>query len=126
MGVVSRIVKKEIWAFEMKHFTILLILTVLLSGCARKDPVETIIDNHVSHIDEVLTYAKNNIEQTADIMMLEGELKSCQMALVDTKETYASQKDGYESKIRYWRLMAASLFVGLLVALFGLIRRVFI
>ena len=107
----------------MKHFTILLIFTVLLSGCVKKDPVVNVVDNHVSHIDEVLDYAKNNIVQTADVMMLEGELKSCQMALMDVKESHHSVVDGYEVKISFWRLMAGSLGVLLLVMLGGLIKR---
>lgn len=107
----------------MKHFTILLIFTVLLSGCAKKDPVVNVVDNHVSYIDGVLDYAKNNIEQTAGVMMLEGELKSCQMALKDVEEVYSGVKEKYEAKISYWRLMAGSLGVLLLVMLWGLIKR---
>ena len=95
------------------RFTILLILAVLLSGCARKTPVETIIDNHIEHIDHVLDYSYNNMEQTGDIMLLEGELKSCQMALIDVKETYKTQNDLMESRVNYWRLVALWLFFGL-------------
>lgn len=112
MVIVSRFVAKKIRACEMR-FTILLVLAVLLSGCARKTPVETIIDNHVEHIDHVLDYSYNNMEQTGDIMLLEGELKSCQMALIDVKESYKTQNDLMESRVNYWRLVALWLFFGL-------------
>ena len=86
-------------------FAILLIFTVLLSGCASKTPTETIIDNHIGHINEVLDYAQHNIDQTPDVMLLEGELKSCQIALADVKESYKGDKQLWQSKINYWRMM---------------------
>ena len=89
----------------MKHFTILLLLTVLLSGCASKTPTETIIDNHIGHINEVLDYAHNNIDQTPEVMFLEGELKSCQIALADVKESYKGQQELMQSRVNYWRMM---------------------
>lgn len=107
----------------MKRFTILLIFTVLLSGCANKDPVDNIVDNHANHIGEVLDYAHNNINQTADVMFLEGELKSCQLVLLDVKESHHSVVEGYEAKISYWKLMAGSLGMAILLLLGILIKR---
>ena len=125
MGAVSRTTKKEIRAFEMKHFTILLILTVLLSGCARKTPTETIIDNHIEHIDQVLDYAKNNIEQTTGVMLLEGELKSCQIALKDVRASHGLEIDSLNTKVNYWRAVAVALFFACVGAILALIRRWF-
>ena len=120
MDIVSIIIVEKIWAYKMKHFTILLIFTVLLSGCAKKDPVDNIVDNHSSHIGDVLEYAYNNLEQTAGVMFLEGELKSCQMALLDVKESHHSVVDGYKAKISYWRLMVGSL-IGVVLLLVGIL-----
>ena len=88
------------------RFTILLIFALLLNGCASKTPTENIIDNHIDHIGEVLDYAHNNMDQTPDIMMLEGELKSCQIALADVKESYKGQQELMLAKVNYWRLMS--------------------
>lgn len=123
MGIVSEVIIEKIWAYKMKRFTILLIFTVLLSGCVSKDPVDNIVDNHSSHIDDVLDYAYNNINQTSDVMFLEDELKSCQLALMDVKESHHSVVDGYEAKISYWRLMVVSLGVAILLLVGILIKR---
>lgn len=120
MGIVSAVIVEKIWAYKMKRFTILLIFAILLSGCAKKDPVNNIVDNHSSHIDDVLEYAHNNLEQTAGVMFLEGELKSCQLALLDVKESHNSVVDGYEAKISYWRLMVGSL-MGVVLLLVGIL-----
>lgn len=90
--------------------TTLVFLAFVLSGCASKTPTENIIDNHIGHIDEVLDYAHNNMDQTPDIMMLEGELKSCQIALADVKESYKGQQELMASKVNYWRMMCMWLF----------------
>lgn len=123
MVAVSRTVEEKIWACEMKK--ILILVLVILCGCARKDPVESIVDNHVSHIDHVLNYAEKNLEQTAGVMLLESELKSCQMALVDASAAYKGVQDKYEAKINYWRLMSGALVFALIVALWGWIKRLF-
>ena len=99
--------------------TTLVFLAFVLSGCASKTPTETIIDTHIGHIDEVLDYAHNNMDQTPDIMMVEGDLKSCQIALADVKETYKGEKQLWQSKVNYWRMIAAWLFFavgGMIVA----------
>ena len=95
------------------HFSILLILTVLISGCAKKDPVENIIDNNIGHFNEVINYAKDNFEQTQEVMFLENELESCVIVLEDTKQAYYSQIDLYEGKSDYWRMV--SFFLGLII-----------
>ena len=83
----------------MKYVLILL----LLSGCA-KTPTQNVIENHVQHIDNVLDYSYNNIDQTQDIVFLENELKSCKNGLLDTEQTYKSEIATCESKTNYWRL----------------------
>lgn len=110
----------------MKHFTILLVFTVLLSGCARKTPTETIIDNHIEHINQVLDYAQNNIIQTADVMLLEGELKSCQIALKDVRESHRLEIDSMRTKVNYWRAIAVAFFFACVGAILALMRRLFL
>jgi PBP1b-binding outer membrane lipoprotein LpoB len=109
----------------MKRFTILLILTFLLNGCAKQDPVETIIDQHQEHINEVLDYAYSNIEQTKDVIFLENEILSCSFALVDVKQAYYSRIAACNAKTDYWRLATFGLFVLLCGAIFVIIKRLF-
>lgn len=96
------------------HFTILIILTLLLNGCTKKDPVENIIDNNIGHFTEVVNYAKDNFEQTKDVVYLENELDSCIIVLDSVKQAHYSQIDACESKINYWRLL--SMFLSLVIA----------
>ena len=109
----------------MKHFTILLILTVLLNGCAKKDPVETIIDTHQEHISDVLDYAHNNMEQTKDVVFLENELQSCNIAMTDIKQAYYSRIAACNAKTDYWKLATFGLFIALIGVVFVLIKRLF-
>lgn len=91
-------------------------LLIILCSCAKKDPVETIIDHHQNHIGEVLDYAYNNIEQTKDIIFLENELKSCDLAMIDIKQSYYGQIAACKAKTDYWRLATFGLGM-LLIAL---------
>lgn len=110
----------------MKHFTILLVLAFLITGCAKKDPVDVVIDHHHDHITDVLDYAYNNIDQTKDVIFLENELKSCDIAMVDIKQTYYGQISTCRAEKDYWRLATLSLFVALCGAIFVIIKRIFI
>lgn len=112
--------------FRKFGFSILLILTVLLNGgCARKTPTENIIDNHIEHINEVLDYSYNNIEQDKDTIFLQNELKNCKMVLEDTKQTYHSEISTCNAKINYWRLMTFCLGLFLSAWIFLRIRHIF-
>lgn len=106
----------------MKRFTILLMLTFLLNGCA-KTPTQTIVDEHINHVNEALDYAKNNFEQTTEIKFLENELEHCKTGLVSCGSSYSSEIATCEAKTDYWRLSSAGLFVALCVAIFLLIKR---
>ena len=106
------------------YFAILLILTILLSGCARKDPVENIVDNHSEHFAQVLDYAYNNIEQNSDIVLLENELDSCIVVLETVKQAHFSQIGKCEVEKDYWKLASFSLFVLLAVGAFAKIKKI--
>lgn len=112
--------------FRKIGFTILLILTVLLNGgCASKTPTERIIDNHSKHIEEVLDYSYNNIEQNKDTIFLQNELKSCKMVLEDAKQTYYSEISTCEAKTSYWRLATLCLSLLLSALIFLRIKSIF-
>lgn len=118
---------KDFIKFIGTVFVILLIIgAFLLSGCASKTPTETIIDNHVGHINDTLDYSYNNFDQNSDIVFLENELKSCQIALIDVKQSYYSEIATCKAKTDYWRLATTGLFVALVAAIFMLIKRWFI
>ena len=48
-----------------------LVILLVLCGCT-KTPTQNVIENHVQHIDDVLDYSYNNIDQTQDIVFLEN------------------------------------------------------
>jgi PBP1b-binding outer membrane lipoprotein LpoB len=101
----------------MKIFYKIAILTILLSGCA-KTPTESVIDNHMQHIDDVLDYSYNNIDQTKDVVFLQNELKSCKTALEDIKQTYKGEISTCNAKTNYWRLATAGLVFALCALIF--------
>ena len=111
--------------FRKIHFTILMISTLLISGCARKEPVETIVDNHIDHITDVLNYTNTNFEQTIEIKFLENELESCMVALDDVKQAHLSVISTLEAKTAYWKLATFGLFLLLCGAIFAIIKRWF-
>lgn len=94
-----------------------------LGGCAKHDPVTTIVDNHVSHIGEVIDYAQNEMEDSPDTRYLLSELKSCQNGLIDAGQSHTAVLATCESNVKYWKLatLFASTVAGLLFLLF--IRR---
>lgn len=107
-------------------FVVLLVLgTLVLSGCARKTPTETIIDTHVEHIDDTLNFAHNNFEQNSDVVFLENELRNCQLVLVDVKQSYYGELGTCKAKINYWRLATFGLFVALCAACFMIFKKMF-
>lgn len=99
---------------------------ILLCGCARKTPVENIADQHSQHISDVLDYSLNNMNQTQDVVFLENELKSCQLAITDVKQAYYGEISACNSDIRYWRLATFGLFIALCGAVFVIIKRLFL
>lgn len=103
----------------------IVILAILLSGCARKDPVETIVDNNIEHFTQTLDYAYNNIEQTKDVILLEKEIDSCIVVLESVKQTHYSQIDKCEAETNYWKLASFGLFVLIVLGVLAKIKRWF-
>lgn len=103
----------------MKWF---IVLAICLCGCA-KTPTESVIDNHIDHINDVLDYSHNNIEQTKDVIFLQNELKSCQLVLVDTKQTYYGEISTCKAEKRYWQLATSGLVLLLVIMLYACVLR---
>lgn len=87
----------------------ILLICFLLSGCAKQKPTENIIDNHIGHIDQVLDYAYNNMEQTKDVVFLEKELEACQLGLDDAKQSYKAEISLCESETDKWKVISFAL-----------------
>lgn len=100
-----------------------LVILLLLCGCA-KTPTESVIDNHIQHIDDVLDYSYNNIAQTQDVIFLQNELKSCKDALIDVKQTYRGEISTCEAKTNYWRLATTGLIFALCALIFMRFKRI--
>lgn len=109
----------------MKHFTILLISTFLLSGCAKQTPTESIIDNHIEHINQVLDYSYNNIEQTQDVIFLEKELEVCQIGMRNTKSAYQAEISTCKAEKKQWQIYAFGLVLLICAWFFVKIKRIF-
>lgn len=101
------------------------ILLPLLFGCAKHDPVDTIVDNHIDHITDVLDYTYANFEQNIEIKFLESELDSCLVALNDVKQAHLTSISTEKSKTAYWKLASLGLFILLCGSIFAIIRRLF-
>lgn len=107
----------------MKTLCKIVVLAFLLNGCARKDPVENIIDYHQQHISDVLNFSHNTFEQTAEIKFLESELDSCRVALADVKQAHDLSIQSEKAKTSYWRLATMGLFMALVgIVLYALKR----
>lgn len=106
------------------HFTKMIILALLLNGCASKDPVATVVDENVNHINEVLEYSYNNFEQTTEIKYLENELEHCIISLESVKQTHYGKIEACEANTRYWRLATFGLGLLLLLGVFAKIKRI--
>lgn len=78
------------------RFTILLILTVLTSSCAKPTPTENIIGQHVQLVDEALSDPTLSNEAR-------GALKTCRAGLLSVQETHQaeiSKCDAEKSKLK--------------------------
>lgn len=93
----------------MKHFTILLLSTVLISGCAGKTPTENIIDNHVQLVNEAIK-DKDMSDKARDA------LKTCQAGLLSAKESFKVEIAKQKADTRYWKAVSSFLFI--LIALY--------
>lgn len=103
----------------MKHFckirfAILLILTVLISGCAKTTPTENIIGQHVQLVDEALSDPTLSNEA-------KSALKTCRAGLLSAQETHQaeiSKCDAEKSKLKTERnglFLAVLLLVGFMI-----------
>lgn len=115
-------VPQQTKGINMKHFTILLLLTVLISGCTKPDPVETVIDGHIEHVQQTIDYAKQNFEQIPSVVFLENELEHCKAAMVDIKQAYYGQISTCKAKTDYWRMATCASLIALVGLIFVLIR----
>ena len=106
----------------MKKVIILLILTVLISGCAKPTPTENIIGQHVQLVDEALSNPTLSNEA-------KGALKTCRAGLLSAQETHQaeiSKCDAEKSKLKTERnglFLAVLLLAGFM--LYRPVRKLF-
>lgn len=87
----------------------LLILSLLLCGCAKQTPTQNIIEHHV----ELVNTALNNPNLADDAR---EALKTCKAGLLSAEESHRTEISKCESDIRYWKTV--STFLGILIALY--------
>ena len=103
--------------------TAFLAILVVLCGCAKSTPTESIISDHVQLVDETLDYANNNMEDSPDMTFMKNALKTCKTGLLSAEQSYKAEIATCEANIDYWRLSSVSLGVALLVAMYLLFRK---
>lgn len=96
---------------------IIIALLFVLMGCSTKTPTETIVDESLKHINEVLDYADNNIADTPDTVFLKEELRACKVQLISCNNSCKAELKAEKNSTAYWKLACGAL-VGALVALF--------
>ena len=82
----------------MKHFAFLLILTVLLSGCTRKTPVETITDNAMAQVVALEKTLPNECKTDAvlaQLVSIRAEIASAPAACELQIKPIRQQRNGY-------------------------------
>lgn len=91
----------------MKHFTILLIFSVLLSGCTRHtNPITEINDGIQQSVSELVDYANNNMLMDADKKLLLEGAKDCAAradAMTKTYETSLTKCETEKNKLKLER-----------------------
>lgn len=95
------------------RFTILLILTVLLSGCAGKSPTQEIINTHVALVDEALK--KDAVTK--------DDLKACRAGLISAEQSYKAEIRSYVAEKAKWQITSALLGILLATAIYLRVRR---
>ena len=82
----------------MKHFAFLLILTVLLGGCTRKTPVETITDNAMAQVVALEKTLPNECKTDgvlAQLVSIRAEIASAPQACELQIKPIRQQRNGY-------------------------------
>lgn len=95
------------------RFTKVLILAVLLCGCAGRSPTQEIINTHVSLVDEVL---KKDV-------ITKDDLKACRAGLLSAEQSYKAEIRSYVAERDKWRITSALLGILLAVAIYLRVRR---
>ena len=96
----------------MKHFTILLILTVLISGCAKQSPTENLVDVANQTIDTM--YNTVPVECRTDTLTNLRDTSKKQVRAIDDACTL--QKNELRAKIRERNWVIASLVLLILLS----------
>lgn len=116
-----RIRSKETWTPEMKY--IVLALSFILAGCSTKTATETIVDESLKHINEVLDYADNNIADTPDTVFLKEELRACKVQLISCNNSCKAELKAEKNSTAYWKLACSALVSALVFLGYMLIRK---
>lgn len=91
----------------MKHFTIPLILTILLSGCAREEPVsQTISENAINAttaLEQSLTAECKTDSIKTQLAVIKTEIRAVNKACQTEKEHITREKNSW--KLGFWGLI---------------------
>lgn len=94
----------------------IMILVLLLCGCAKQSPVSDIVKHHVQLVDEAIDYANNNLEESSDMQYMKSALKTCQAGLVAAEKASKQLVETYKADIKYWK--ALSYFLLIIIAMY--------
>lgn len=87
----------------------------ILCGCT-KNNISAVVDSHIKQAEEVIDFARNNMSDDPDTILLINALNSCKVGLEDTKYLCEAEVLAEKNNTAYWKLVCGVL-VGILVVL---------
>ena len=104
---------------------IVVALLFVLCGCS-KNNISAVVDSHIKQAEEVIDFARNNMGDDPDTMLLINALNSCKVGLEDTKYLCEAEVRAEKTNTAYWKLATLFSISGFLVLLLWVLRKMFI
>lgn len=98
-----------------------ILFALVLAGCAKEvTPIEEVTVPAIKTVEEMLGFAKNNIEETEDTRLLVANLETCHGALVscETVGKQALENEKLQTKNRELMIIIAAVLAFVLGRMF--------
>lgn len=91
--------------------------------CCTKNNVSAVVDNHIKQAEETIDFARNNMDNDPDTLLLINALNSCKIGLEDTKVLCETEIRAEKNSTAYWKLACSALVSALVFLGYMLIRK---